>query len=275
MKIKRQMVSKKFINSKTYGTGNKMTHIAIHETANLAKAANAQAHANLQSNGNSRDASWHYQVDDKVIIQSFEDNVKCWHAGSGNTYSIGIEICVNGGADFKKAVANAAELVKHLMKKHNIPLSNVKQHNFFTGKDCPTFLRNGSRGINWNDFIKLVKGKNTVQPMPTKPSHQKPTIKPISEVAKEVLRGNWGNGQIRKDALTKAGYNYNQVQAAVQKLKVKSTSQTAKPALKSNAAIAKEVIAGKWGNGNERTKKLTTAGYDAKKIQAEVNKLLK
>jgi hypothetical protein len=26
--------------------------------------------------------------------------------------------------------------------------------------------------------------------------------------------------------------------------------------------IAKEVIAGKWGNGTERKKKLTAAGYD-------------
>lgn len=39
--------------------------------------------------------------------------------------------------------------------------------------------------------------------------------------------------------------------------------------------IAKEVIAGKWGNGNERKTKLYAAGYNYKTIQAEVNRLLK
>ena len=39
-------------------------------------------------------------------------------------------------------------------------------------------------------------------------------------------------------------------------------------------AIAKEVINGKWGNGEERKKKLTAAGYDYKAVQAKVNELL-
>lgn len=39
--------------------------------------------------------------------------------------------------------------------------------------------------------------------------------------------------------------------------------------------IAKEVIAGKWGNGDERKKKLAAAGYDYEEVQAAVNKLLK
>lgn len=44
---------------------------------------------------------------------------------------------------------------------------------------------------------------------------------------------------------------------------------------KSNETIAKEVIAGKWGNGQERKNKLTQAGYDYKKIQTIVNGLLR
>lgn len=44
---------------------------------------------------------------------------------------------------------------------------------------------------------------------------------------------------------------------------------------KSNKEIAKEVIAGKWGNGEDRKKKLIKAGYDYNTIQKEVNKLLK
>lgn len=44
---------------------------------------------------------------------------------------------------------------------------------------------------------------------------------------------------------------------------------------KSLEEIAKEVIVGKWGNGNERKKALTKAGYDYATIQSLVNKLLK
>lgn len=44
---------------------------------------------------------------------------------------------------------------------------------------------------------------------------------------------------------------------------------------KSLKEIAKEVIVGKWGNGNKRKTALTKAGYDYTTIQSLVNKLLK
>lgn len=53
---------------------------------------------------------------------------------------------------------------------------------------------------------------------------------------------------------------------------VSTTSTTSTK--KSNEQIAKEVIAGKWGNGSDRKTKLTAAGYDYATIQALVNKLL-
>lgn len=40
-------------------------------------------------------------------------------------------------------------------------------------------------------------------------------------------------------------------------------------------SVAKEVIAGKWGSGNERKKALEHAGYDYKTVQNRVNQLLK
>ena len=44
--------------------------------------------------------------------------------------------------------------------------------------------------------------------------------------------------------------------------------------LKSVLEVAQEVIAGKWGNGTERKKRLSDAGYAYDVVQAEVNKLL-
>lgn len=43
---------------------------------------------------------------------------------------------------------------------------------------------------------------------------------------------------------------------------------------KSATALAKEVIDGKWGNGSERKRRLTKAGYDYQTVQNIVNRLL-
>ena len=56
------------------------------------------------------------------------------------------------------------------------------------------------------------------------------------------------------------------------KPKKPSTNTTTKK--KSNVEIAKEVLAGKWGNGETRKKRLKAAGYDYAAIQKIVNKLV-
>ena len=53
--------------------------------------------------------------------------------------------------------------------------------------------------------------------------------------------------------------------------KVSAAKKTKK---KTNAQIVKEVLAGKWGNGSERKRRLTAAGYDYETIQNMVNKQL-
>ena len=50
----------------------------------------------------------------------------------------------------------------------------------------------------------------------------------------------------------------------------KSTSAT-KPASKTTDQLADEVIAGQWGNGSDRKKRLTAAGYDYDAVQKVVN----
>lgn len=42
--------------------------------------------------------------------------------------------------------------------------------------------------------------------------------KSIDEIAKEVIRGDWGNGEDRRRSLEAAGYNYSEVQAKVNEL---------------------------------------------------------
>ena len=95
--------------------------------------------------------------------------------------------------------------------------------------------------------------------------------KSVDEIAKEVIRGDWGNGQERQTALEKAGYNYSEVQSKVNALLNGSSKPSNK---KSIDEIAKEVIRGDWGNGQDRKDRLTAAGYDYSAVQKRVNELL-
>lgn len=182
MRIKNQLVSSNVARTRTSPGTNPRRYITVHETANTSRGAGAQAHANLQSRGNARVASWHIQVDDTEAIRSYPDTVRCWHAGDGgghgNMSSIGIEICVNSDGDFTKAKANAAAVIRDLRAKYDIPRSRVVQHNYWSGKNCPTNLR---RSGQWAAFVASTDPDHGVKPAPTRPPASKPTPVPTPE----------------------------------------------------------------------------------------------
>lgn len=193
VQIKQMIVSKSIQNRLTYGGKNPVKYIMIHQTANTSKGANAYMHAKLQANGNSRQASWHYQVDADNIYQSFPDTAQAWHAGNRyyNQNSIGIELTVNSDGNYIGTVEHGAELVKYLMNKHNVPISNVIRHKDASGKYCPRELLDGKNGITWAKFKQMVQGASTPKPAPSKPSKpatpSKPsTSKPASNTAKLI-----------------------------------------------------------------------------------------
>lgn len=62
--------------------------------------------------------------------------------------------------------------------------------------------------------------------------------------------------------------------AAADWLNLTKKAEEAKPSKKSVETIAKEVIAGKWGNGDARRTALKKAGYNADEVQKKVNELL-
>ena len=86
----------------------------------------------------------------------------------------------------------------------------------------------------------------------------------LLDVAKNVIRGDWGNGDDRYNRLTAAGDDYNTVQTLVNDLlagraptvpttaKIPVKKEEPKPALKDIVTVAKEVIRGDWGNGDDR-----------------------
>ena len=283
--IRKHLVPGDIAKRVTYSGTNSKKYIVIHETDNTKKGANANAHSLLQARGNSRKASWHYQVDDKEIVQSFSDDTQCWHAGNEyyNQNSIGIEICVNKDGDFKKAVDNAVKLTKHLMSKYNIPTNNVIQHHQASGKNCPRYLRSGEKGVSWSDFkAKLAEGKTSTSKSPSKPKitlGKSKTTKTISQMAQEIIDGKHGNGhENRRKSLGIDKATYEKVRQEVnRRLMGKSTAKTTtKKPTKSISQMATEVIQGKHGNGHEQRRKslgIDKATYE--KVRAEVNRRLR
>lgn len=266
----------------TYAGTNPCTFITVHETGNANPGADAAAHGRLQARGNSRNASWHYTVDDKQVVQSFPDDVRCWHAGDGrghgNLSSIAIEICVNRDGDYAKAVANAAELVRTLMARHGIPLANVVQHNRWSGKNCPQNLRSGAKGITWAQFLALVGTVEVSNPKPAptpQPAPSKPAGKTVAQMSDEVIAGKHGNGHAnRQRSLGVSSTVYQQVRAEVNRRAGLTTpAPKPKPTGKSISQMATEVLRGDHGNGHaNRRKSLGVSEAVYQQVRAEVNR---
>lgn len=209
-------------NNKNHYNGlNPKKYITIHQTGNTRKGADALAHGKLIMNGFRN--TWHYTVDDKNIVKHFNEDTQCWHAGDGkgkgNTQSIGIELCINEDGDYIKTIENAVKLVRYLMDKYSISITNVVQHNYWSGKDCPKQIRKGKKGITWNKFIELIKkeGRNesnkssksnkSNESNKSSESNESNEDDCITKIALDVIKGRYGNGEERKEKLYKTIQN--------------------------------------------------------------------
>lgn len=159
-----------------------------------------------------RGASANYFVDDNEIIQVVKDSDRAWHCGdplkSGdgghfngicmNSNSIGIEMCCfnnNGTLDIsEKTIANTIELVKYLMEKYNIPVTNVIRHYDVTNKICPEpFVRNFQR---WLDFKARLTGEQSQNTPATTPSQSENTMKNKIKQIQEHLNNKYNAGLV-------------------------------------------------------------------------------
>lgn len=74
----------------------------------------------------------------------------------GNNNSIGIESCINEGTDIYYTWQKTAKLVANLLINNSLSFDDVKQHHYFSGKNCPQTIRmNGM----WDHFMDLVKAE--------------------------------------------------------------------------------------------------------------------
>ena len=90
--------------------------------------------------------------------------------------------------------------------------------NFLTGAiNGMSDFRNGILELALGSpFAKMAKTFNTVtEPVKETIDTIRMSVEELEKMANQVIRGNWGNGKSRLDALTEAGYNYYAIQNKV------------------------------------------------------------
>ena len=138
------------ISNKRPGSKRPIDYIVVHNTGNPTSTARNERDY-LTNPTNTSSTSFHIVVDEKEIIEAIPVEEIAFHAGDveGNRKGIGIELCESG--DFEKTKANAAKIIAYLMKHYHIPLSHVKTHHDFSGKQCPRKMLG-----NWEEFLNAV-----------------------------------------------------------------------------------------------------------------------
>lgn len=164
-------------NYGSYRDPSTIKYIVWHYTANDGDTDESNAKYFKTAN---RKASAHCFVDDDSVTISVPYTYVAWSVG-GNRYSnykttggaslyrvatnnntINIELCdtvKNGKYDVSaRTLENAIQLTKDLMKKYNIPVSNVIRHFDVTGKSCPAYYVDNNK---WNQVKQRLSSTIT------------------------------------------------------------------------------------------------------------------
>lgn len=236
---------------------------------------------------NGREASAHYGVDGDFVEQWVWDRNTAWTLANqlANRRSINIEHA-NKTLDLpgtendyvvdEKTFFSGARLVAmghilfDLKPKRNV---TVQKHSSHTSTACPGpyMDRNWNRYFDlMHDIYNTAKGGRPVAPPVSNPAHSTPQPAKLSDeaVAREVILGVWGNGDVRQKRLADSGYNGARIQALVNQILSGGNKQNVD-------TIAREVLLGKWGNDPDRTRRLRNAGYNPALVQSRVNQLLR
>ena len=236
--------------------------VTIHNTPWITTAAGttpAEQYTRATVNGNMKDVRVHYYVDNTCAWQNLPLTLSGWHSadgdGNGNRRTIAIE-CIMSSAyndKDKKSEDNCARLAAVLLKKYKLGINALYTHNhWYSRKYCPAYIL-----PHWDKFkAKVQSYMNT------------------SSSAKQLyrVRKSWSNAKSQIGA-------YSSLENAKKACKAgyfvfDSNGKAVYPLKKSVDEIAREVIQGKWGNGEERKKRLIAAGYDYEEVQKKVNKLI-
>lgn len=270
----------------------KRYHIRNSKISGFTIHHNAGVDAYGEATNPKREVSANYWIaNDGTIIPNIDEEYRAFTTGATNfpagaqsdhrNITVEVSNSPEGVKNETWAISAAAyksliNLIGDVFKRYNLgPVKRaitggVAVHRDFVPTACPGPYIMSHLG----DIIKQAEAYRKTGS--SSGSAPKPLPKPdtspsqtISELARKVLAGHYGDGAQRKAAL---GSKYNTVQAEVNRLlNINTGASTSKPASKSISQLADEVQAGKHGNGDARKKSLGSA-YAA--VQNEVNRRL-
>ena len=179
------------------------------------------------------------------LIKSFEGlRLKAYKAvPSEKYYTIGYG---HYGKDVSKDMSITKEKAEALLRQDlENAIRNVNTYN-------------SKYGFNQNEFDALVSFAFNVGSI-----HQLTALGTRSKktIANKMLQYNKSGGKVIKGLVTRRQKEHDLFVTPASTLDYEE--------------IAREVIAGKWGNGAQRKQALTKAGYDYTLVQQVVNKLIK
>lgn len=258
-------------------TKHRKTKVTVHHNAGRL------SHEGVLKVWQTRPASAHFDVDAfGDVAQYVEMNEYAWSTGStnGNRDSISIELCNSevGGdwavseVTWRSGARLAGWLCAKVIGERPSNANIVVPHSYWKATACPgpymTRMLPQFIAVAQQAYDFFQGGGSSPPPPPS------PGGKSVSQLADEVIAGNWGNNPERAHRLRAAGYDPAAVQAEVNRKLSGGGSAPPPPPRKTNEQLADEVLRGLWGNGDDRERRLTAAGYHYDAVQAEVNRRL-
>ena len=246
--------------------------IVIHYTATPASARN---NAIYFSRNERQGSSARYFVGDITdeIYQSVAEGDTAWHAGNWlmNCRSVGIE-AVSASEDYSEVEAGKlAWLVQTLMKRYGISEGGVIRRYDVTGKICPApYIAAGRRAALRPRICRGAGSSDTVAAGSSGSGGSAPSGD-VASLAWRVINEEFGNGEARKRAL---GSRYFEVQAEVNRILFGGGSGGSSSSGSGEVdidALARTVINGDYGNGEERKRRL---GSNYAAVQRCVSQML-
>ena len=265
----------------------KIIGVTVHNTDWISVASGttpAEQYTRATVNGNMKDVRVHYYVDNTCAWQNLPHSLSGWHAadgsGNGNRRTIAIECIMSSAYNVtdKKSEDNCARLAAALLKKYNLDINHLFTHTHWLN------VRDGKSGTV--DYLNTAKNPYKTCPLYILPhwfafkAKVQSYMKSGTSVSKNPttkllyrVRKSWSDAKSQIGAFSSLD---NAKKACKPGYYVfDANGNVVYPTKKSVDEIAREVIQGKWGNGTDRKKRLTNAGYDYNAVQKRVNELMK
>lgn len=265
----------------------KVIGVTVHNTDWISVASGttpAEQYTRATVNGNMKDVRVHYYVDNTCAWQNLPHSLSGWHAadgsGNGNRRTIAIECIMSSAYNVtdKKSEDNCARLAAALLKKYNLDINHLFTHTHWLN------VRDGKSGTV--DYLNTARNPYKMCPLYILPhwsafkSKVQSYMKSGTSVSKNPttkllyrVRKSWSDAKSQIGAFSSLD---NAKKACKPGYYVfDANGNVVYPTKKSVDEIAREVIQGKWGNGTDRKKRLTNAGYDYNAVQKRVNELMK